>query len=58
MLRLVAGGLSNKAIATELVITVNTVERHLVSIYRKLGVTGRAAAAVHAVRRGEPGLPS
>lgn len=58
VLRLVAGGRSNKAIAAELVITVNTVERHLVSIYRKLGVTGRAAAAVHAIRQGELGLPS
>jgi ATP/maltotriose-dependent transcriptional regulator MalT len=52
VLGLIADGLSNKAIAADLVITVNTVERHLVSIYRKLGVSGRAAAAVHAVRQG------
>jgi DNA-binding CsgD family transcriptional regulator len=52
VLGLLAKGLSNKTIAAELVITVNTVERHLVSIYRKLGVTGRAAAAVYAIRQG------
>jgi DNA-binding CsgD family transcriptional regulator len=56
VLRLLADGLPNKAIAAELVITINTVERHLVSIYRKLGVTSRAAAAVHAVRH-QGGFP-
>ena len=48
VLRLLGRGLSNKAIAAELVVSINTVERHLVSIYRKIGVAGRAAAAVYA----------
>jgi DNA-binding NarL/FixJ family response regulator len=52
VLRLLAGGLSNREIAAALVVTVNTVERHLVSIYSKLQVRGRAAATAYALRRG------
>ncbi len=49
VLRLLVAGLSNTAIAQELVITVGTVKRHLNSIYGKLGVTSRtqAVARVH-----------
>ena len=50
VLRLLAGGLSNREIAERLVVTVNTVERHLVSIYSKIGVHGRAAAVAYALR--------
>jgi DNA-binding NarL/FixJ family response regulator len=43
VLGLVAAGHSNQEIAATLVLSVRTVERHLDSIYRKLGVQGRAA---------------
>ena len=43
-------GLTNKEIAAALVISLNTVERHLANIYTKLGVRGRAEAAAWAVR--------
>ena len=38
---LVAGGLSNKQVAHELVVSVSAVERHLTRIYEKLGVRSR-----------------
>jgi DNA-binding CsgD family transcriptional regulator len=40
--RLVGGGASNKEIAAKLSLSVKTVEGHLTSIYRKLGVEHRA----------------
>jgi DNA-binding CsgD family transcriptional regulator/tetratricopeptide (TPR) repeat protein len=55
VLGLVAEGHSNQRIAAELVLSVRTVERHLSTTYRKLGVHGRsarAAAVSHAVREG------
>jgi DNA-binding CsgD family transcriptional regulator len=42
---LAAQGLSNKEIAAALFVTVHTVEAHLVSIYRKLGVHSRTELA-------------
>jgi DNA-binding NarL/FixJ family response regulator len=45
VLGLVAQGLSNKEIAEALVITTNTVKRHLKAIFEKLEVHTRAAAA-------------
>jgi predicted ATPase/DNA-binding CsgD family transcriptional regulator len=45
VLRLVARGLTNSQIADELFISPHTVKRHLDSIYRKVGVTSRVAAA-------------
>lgn len=47
VLRLVAAGCSNTAVAERLVLSVRTVERHLFNIYRKLGVRGRTEAAAH-----------
>ena len=49
VLRLLARGESNEAIARDLVISVRTVERHLTHIYAKLGARGRADAIVHAL---------
>jgi len=40
--RLAASGLSNRAIAESLVVTLRTVETHLSGAYRKLGITSRA----------------
>jgi predicted ATPase/DNA-binding CsgD family transcriptional regulator len=44
VLKLVARGLTNAQVGQELFISPNTVNRHLNSIYRKLGVSSRAAA--------------
>jgi pimeloyl-ACP methyl ester carboxylesterase len=47
VLRLVADGCTNLAIAERLVLSVRTVERHLLNIYGKLGVRGRTEAMAH-----------
>jgi DNA-binding CsgD family transcriptional regulator len=39
---LAADGLTNRAIAAQLFVTLHTVEMHLSNAYRKLEVTGRA----------------
>jgi len=52
VLRLVAQGLSDKEIATRLVLSRHTVHRHIHSILTKLDLPSRAAAAAHAVRHG------
>jgi DNA-binding NarL/FixJ family response regulator len=54
VLELLAEGLTNKQIAERLVITTNTVKRHLKSIFRKLDVHTRSAAAAAAVEAGMP----
>ena len=48
VLRLVATGLTNRAIATELVLSERTVERHVSNIFVKIAVTSRAAATAYA----------
>ena len=50
VLRLVAGGETNKAIATDLVLSERTVDRHVSNIFTKLGVTSRAAATAYAYK--------
>ena len=52
VLRLLAAGLSNKQIAAELFLSPATVERHLATVYRKLGVGGRVEAARYAMAHG------
>ena len=52
LLRLVAAGRTNRAIAAELFVSEKTVERHLSNVFRKLGVSSRAAATAQAVRLG------
>jgi LuxR family transcriptional regulator, maltose regulon positive regulatory protein len=46
VVRLLARGDSNQEIAGQLFLSVRTVERHISSIYQKLGVHGKAARAV------------
>ncbi|HET8852767.1 MAG TPA: LuxR C-terminal-related transcriptional regulator, partial [Ktedonobacteraceae bacterium] len=48
VLRLLVAGLSNAAMARELIITVGTVKRHVNSIYGKLGVNSRTQAVARA----------
>jgi len=48
VLRLVAAGHTNKAIAAELVLSERTVDRHVSNIFAKLAVSSRAAATAYA----------
>jgi HD-GYP domain-containing protein (c-di-GMP phosphodiesterase class II) len=49
VLRLIARGASNKAVARRLSITPKTAEHHVAHIYDKIGVSSRAAAALFAM---------
>jgi DNA-binding CsgD family transcriptional regulator len=48
VLRLLAAGETNRAIATSLVLAEKTVDRHVSNLYAKLGVSSRAAATAYA----------
>jgi DNA-binding NarL/FixJ family response regulator len=52
VLRLVAAGLSNGAIAEQLFLSPSTVKVHAGNIFAKLGVTNRAAATRYAIDHG------
>ena len=52
VLRLVAGGSTNKAIAARLAISERTVERHLGNIFTRLDVSNRAEATAYALDHG------
>jgi DNA-binding NarL/FixJ family response regulator len=52
VLSLQVAGLSNRAIAAKLVVSQETIKTHARGIYRKLGVSDRAAAVAAALREG------
>jgi len=52
VLRLIAEGLNNAAIAERLFVSEHTVHRHVANIFNKLSVSSRAAAVAQAARRG------
>ncbi len=58
LLRLVAKGMPNKAIAQVLSVSENTVKYHLRNILQKLGVQNRTEAVTQAIRAGWLDLPS
>jgi HD-GYP domain-containing protein (c-di-GMP phosphodiesterase class II) len=61
VLRLLARGLSNRAIAERLVISPKTVANHVEHIYSKIGASTRAAAGLFAMQHGllpEEGFPA
>ena len=49
---LVARGYTNRAAASILGVTPKTVNAHLEHVFRKLGVSSRAAATYYALQRG------
>ena len=51
MLRLVATGKTNKAIARELFLSEKTIDRHVSNIFVKADVSSRAAATAFAYER-------
>jgi len=57
VLRLLAQGLDNAAIAQRLVVTKRTVQNHVSNIYGKLGVASRTEAALMAIRHGLVQVP-
>jgi DNA-binding NarL/FixJ family response regulator len=52
VLRLVASGKTNKAIADALFLSEKTIDRHMSNIFVKLNVPSRAAATAWAYRHG------
>jgi two-component system, NarL family, response regulator LiaR len=58
VLRLLAQGLDNAAIAQALVVTRRTVQNHVSNIYGKLNLASRTEAALYAIRCGLVEVPS
>jgi DNA-binding CsgD family transcriptional regulator len=48
--KLVASGMNNRRVATELFVSINTVEFHLKRIYGKLGIRSREELAEQLAR--------
>ena len=52
VLALVATGMTNREIGSQLVISEKTVARHMSNIFTKIGVSSRAAATAYAYEHG------
>lgn len=52
VLKLAARGMSNKGIASEMSLSLRTVEAHIGSIFNKLGVGSRTEAVVYGLKKG------
>jgi len=52
VIRLIAGGLSNKEISYQLKLSEKTVKNHISRIFSKLNISARTQAAVYAIRSG------
>ncbi len=52
VLKMAAQGKSNREIASELVISIRTVQTHLSNVFSKMGVGSRTEAVVYALRKG------
>lgn len=52
VLKLAAKGMTNKAIARELIVSERTVQTHFVNIFKKLGASSRTQAVLHGLREG------
>jgi len=58
ILQLVSQGKSNKEIAAELFISVNTVKVHLANIFTKIDVSSRTEATLYAIEHGIVASPA
>ncbi|HEY3785925.1 MAG TPA: response regulator transcription factor [Steroidobacteraceae bacterium] len=52
ILKLMASGISNRAIADALSLSEGTVKNHVSSVFSKLGVTDRTNAVLRAIAKG------
>jgi DNA-binding NarL/FixJ family response regulator len=52
IIRLIARGLPNKEIASQLSVSEKTIKNHISRIFAKLGITARTQAAIHAMKAG------
>lgn len=52
IIRLIAGGLSNKEIGSQLVLSEKTIKNHITRIFSKIQVSARTQAAIYAIRNG------
>jgi DNA-binding NarL/FixJ family response regulator len=49
---MVASGATNRSIATDLVVSERTIDRHVSNIFTKIDVSTRSAATAWAIRNG------
>ena len=52
VLELIAAGLSNEQIASELFVSINTIKTYVRTAYRRIGADSRSQAVIWAMRQG------